>query len=520
MTENTPDLLEKFYMPFGGKLNPENRWVKLSQLIPWDQIELQYVDAFKSPVRGEKALPVRVALGSLIIKERLGLSDRETTLQIMENPYLQYFIGHTEFVDAEPFHHSLMTHFRQRLGPEIIMQLNEWIIAEAAKAEDNEQRESQDDHDDDQDPDDGQLTLLVGDELTMPEVEPAPSKRKNKKGKASSPKKADAKPTRQTHKGHLILDATCAPADIKYPTDLGLLHHARTILEDIIDTLHGPHIGTKIKPRTHRNKARQAYLSVSKQRKPSKKTIRKALRKQLSYVRRNLQIIEEQTKDTSLQLLSRRQYRRLLVIHELYRQQQEMFDLKKHAVEDRIVSIDQPHVRPMVRGKAGASVEFGGKIAASVVDGYAHIENMQWDNFNEAKTLQTSVESYKQRYGYYPEAILADKLYRNRENLRYCKERGIRLSGPRLGRPSKDGPSREVLKQERDDAAERNQIEGKFGEGKRRFGLGRIQARLAHTSQTVIALQFLVMNLERRLRVLFYLIFRWFRMDTKMSWVG
>lgn len=111
-------------------------------------------------------------------------------------------------------------------------------------------------------------------------------------------------------------------------------------------------------------------------------------------------------------------------------------------------------------------------------------------------------------------------LYRNRENLRYCKERGIRLSGPRLGRPSKDGPSSEVLKQERDDAAERNQIEGKFGEGKRRFGLGRIQARLAQTSQTVIALQFLVMNLERRLRVLFHLIFRWFRMDKKISWVG
>lgn len=132
---------------------------------------------------------------------------------------------------------------------------------------------------------------------------------------------------------------------------------------------------------------------------------------------------------------------------------------------------------------------------------------MQWNNFNEAKTLQASIESYKQRFGYYPEAVLADKLYRNRENIRYCKERGIRLSGPKLGRPPKEGRKADQ-KQERQDAAERNQIEGKFGEGKRKFGLDRIRARLAHSSETVIAIQFMVMNLERRLRVLFFLLIR------------
>lgn len=132
---------------------------------------------------------------------------------------------------------------------------------------------------------------------------------------------------------------------------------------------------------------------------------------------------------------------------------------------------------------------------------------MQWNNFNEAKTLQASIESYKQRFGYYPEAVLADKLYRNRENIRYCKERGIRLSGPKLGRPPKEGRKADQ-KQERQDAAERNQIEGKFGEGKRKFGLDRIRARLAYSSETVIAIQFMVMNLERRLRVLFFLLIR------------
>lgn len=507
MTENMPDLLEQFYLPFGGKLNPENRWVKLAALIPWDKVEQKYVEVFKSPNKGKKALPVRVALGALIIKERLGLSDRETTLQIMENPYLQFFIGYAEFVDKEPFHHSLMTHFRERLGPEIVMEINEWIIEEAAKSEEPESDEFQDDDDDH--PNDGQLTFQVSDELSIPEDLPPVSKPKKK---AASPQTSSVTHTaQQTHRGKLILDATCAPADIKYPTDLGLLNHAREILEDIIDTLHEPHIGTTAKPRTYRNKARQAYLSVSKQRKASRTTIRKAVRKQLSFVKRDLQIIKKQVAKTPLTQLSRRQYQRLLVIQELYRQQREMFDSQSHAIPDRIVSLDQPHVRPMVRGKAGSQVEFGAKIAASVVDGYSRIESMQWDNFNEAKTLQDSVESYKQRHGVYPEAILADKLYRNRENLRYCKERGIRLSGPRLGRPPKDGPSKAVLQQEREDASERNQIEGKFGEGKRKFGLGLIQARLANTSQTVIALQFLVMNLERRLRVLFFLIFRWCR---------
>src|SRR5690625_3145822 len=167
MTENMPDLLEQFYLPFGGKLNPENRWVKLAALIPWDKVEQKYVKAFKSPNKGEKALPIRVALGALIIKERLGLSDRETTLQIMENPYLQFFIGHAEFVDKEPFHHSLMTHFRERLGPEVVMEINEWIIEEAAKSEEPESDDSQDDDDDH--PNDGQLTFQVSDELSIPE---------------------------------------------------------------------------------------------------------------------------------------------------------------------------------------------------------------------------------------------------------------------------------------------------------------------------------------------------------------
>jgi len=141
--------------------------------------------------------------------------------------------------------------------------------------------------------------------------------------------------------------------------------------------------------------------------------------KLLRYFSRNLRIINMLAEKTSLTQLSPWLYRQLLVISEMYRQQQEMYHKRSHSVEDRIVSLSQPHVRPIVRGKVNAPVEFGATIAISLVDGYARMEKLSWDNFNESMTLKAAVDAYVQRYGCYPEAILADQIYRNRENLRY-----------------------------------------------------------------------------------------------------
>ncbi|MCK9905292.1 IS5 family transposase, partial [Frankia sp. Cpl3] len=309
------------------------------------------------------------------------------------------------------------------------------------------------------------------------------------------------------NEGTLLLDATCAPADVAYPTDLDLLNDAREKLEAIIDTLHEPVVGKVAKPRTYREKARKQYLAVSKQRRPGPKVIRKAIKRQLGYVGRNLAIIAEQAKEQPLTLLNRKAYRDLLVIHELYRQQLEMYSKRTHQIEDRIVSIHQPHVRPIVRGKAKARVEFGAKIAVSMTKGYAFLDRLSWDNFNESTTFIEAIEKYRSRMGYYPAVVQADQIYRTRENRNFCKQHGIRLSGPALGRPPKDGQTSEQRNLVKQDAGERNAIEGKFGEGKRKYGLGRIRARLAQTSESVITLQLLVMNLEHRLRVLFCFIF-------------
>lgn len=143
------------------------------------------------------------------------------------------------------------------------------------------------------------------------------------------------------------------------------------------------------------------------------------------------------------------------------------------------------HVRPIVRGKASASTEFGAKLSVSLVNGIARVDHLSWDNFNESTDLQTQVETYRKRFGYYPESVHADKIYRTRENRKFLKDRDIRMSGPPLGRPPviADLNERRLAQSQcHQDELDRIPIEGKFGQGKRRFSLNRILAKLPETS--------------------------------------
>jgi len=181
-----------------------------------------------------------------------------------------------------------------------------------------------------------------------------------------------------------------------------------------------------------------------------------------------------------------------------------MFDERKHQCEHRIVSLHQPHVRPIVRGKVRAGTEFGAKLTASVVNGYCQIERLSWEAYNEIEDLEGAVEAYQVRYGHYPERVLSDQIFRTRKNLSYCKEHGIHLNGRPLGRPPKDKALYAEQKcLERSESGERNAIEGKFGEGKSSYSLGRVMMRRQDTSETSIYLTFLVMNLQKSLREFF-----------------
>lgn len=459
---------DEFFLPFGGTLDGENRWVRLAALIPWDMFEDDYADQLSSS-NGAGALPFRVALGALIIKERLRITDRETVEQIKENPYLQYFLGFSEFIQEAPFDASMLVHFRKRISDELISSINEKVIESALEKQHNGSSSAPENQDNDH------------------EDDPPPNS------------------------GKLIIDATCTPADIRYPTDLSLLNEAREKTERIIDTLWENRRATcsiHKKPRTYRKRARKDFVTVVKQQKDRNKNSRKALRKQLCYLKRNLSHIDRLSKEVPLTVLSKFLYRSLLVVSEVYRQQQEMYTCKTHRISDRIVSITQPHVRPIVRGKAGKKVEFGAKISASSCDGYSIVDRISWDAYNENEDLIEQAKRYRKRFGYYPVSIHADKIYRTRDNRRWCKKHKIRLSGPALGRPQKvsDENSREIKRQRvlsRQDEIDRIDIEGRFGHSKRRYGLDRVMAKLTDTSACVIALVFLVMNLEKILRDLF-----------------
>ncbi len=450
--------------PIGGKLRSDNRWVILAKIIPWEAAEEIYKRSLAETWMGAPAKESRVALGSLIIKERLGITDEETVEQIRENPYLQYFIGKEGYSDEMPFDPSMMVHFRKRFNFKDVKTINEKMLAMRRE--------------------------------------------KERRDKKDTDGKDNPKATGGTNEGQLIVDATCAPADIRYPTDLSILNEAREKAEEIIDILFEPDVGKMIKPRTYRKKARKQFVEAIKKRHRTKAETRKAIGKQLRFLKRDLKTIRELVKRHGLSGLGKRKRKDLMVIHEVYRQQEIMYRTKTHRIEGRIVSISQPHVRPIVRGKARADVEFGAKLSISLVDGYCYANKMSWEAYNEACDLKEQIEEYRERFGYYPQSVHADKIYRTRDNITYCRDRGIRLSGPKLGRPEKypdAATSKLQAKQMRKDEIDRIPVEGKFGNAKRKGSLACIMAKLACTSEAVISIAFLVLNLDRLLRVIFCL---------------
>jgi len=265
--EDNPNQLsiEEFKTPFYHGLDKNNRWVRLAQVLPWEEMTKIYTQSLNK-IFGRPATPTRVVIGALIIKHKQRLSDEETIAAIQENPYLQYFIGYEEFSHKPPFDPSLFVTIRKRLGEEALDQMNEKFISMVKGAEKEQASQSK-------------------------KKKRKSSKPSNSSGE-SPEQRAEGSPEEPTHKGVLLLDATVAPADIKYPTDLDLLNTSREHSERLIDMLYEPEAG-KVKPRTYRRKARKDYLSLAKKRKKSVKELRKGLRKQLNYLKRNLHTINK-----------------------------------------------------------------------------------------------------------------------------------------------------------------------------------------------------------------------------------
>lgn len=461
-----------FGQPAGMKMSEENRWVKKAALIPWDEIEKRYACLFQSGT-GNPAKPLRLALGALLIQNEYRYSDDETVLQIQEGPYLQYFCGLPEYQDEPPFDGSTMVWFRKRLTAEVLGEINELILQkfvadEQAKTEAESEKQASSDGE-----------------------KPAETSSSEEKENDDNDKNPPP-PAEPENKGTLIMDATCAPQNIRYPQDLSLLNECREKLEGLIDELCKQREEIE-KPRTYRKNARRDYLHVARKRKKSAKELHRGIGKQLRYIRRDLGHI-----DTLLPLgctLTPQQTELLQVLKMLFEQQLFMFENRCHTVENRIVSIAQPWLSPIVRGKTKAPTEFGAKLDISIADGFIRLEHQSFDAYNEAETLQEVVERYHERTGHYPERVLADKIYRNRNNLAFCREHHIRLSGPALGRPPKESSA--VKKTGHQDECDRIEVERAFSHAKGKFGLGLIRTRLRGTTRSAIALSIVALNLAR-----------------------
>ena len=197
------------------------------------------------------------------------------------------------------------------------------------------------------------------------------------------------------------------------------------------------------KPRTYRREARKEYLALAKSKKRTEKKIRATIRKQLGYVRRDLEYLENYMEEGYV--LPPKYTGYYLTIQKLYEQQKYMYDNRTHSVENRIVSISQPYLWPIVRGKAKIPVEFG-----------------------------------------------VNQLYQTRENRNFCRDHNITMSGSKLGRPSKNKKS---TKEEYQDNVDRIEVERFFSSGKRCNGAGLIMTKLEETILSSIAMSILVTNL-------------------------
>lgn len=450
-----------FNQSCGMQLDTSNEWIGLAERIPWDICEIMYAEMFPSKT-GHPAFSVRVALGSLIIKQRRHLSDRELVKEIQESPYLQYFIGFPKFQKEAPFTASVLVYFRKRIDVDFLAKVNDMILENSA-----------------------------------------PTREHNKDNENDRAKKVSEAPDENGNIGTAIRDATISPSNIRYPQDFSLTNEAREKLEATIDRLHKSYHPWK-KPRTYRRTARQEYLELSKSKKKTVKKIRSYLRRDLERIRRDVEYIEEYREagyELTVSELSLYE-----TIKELYRQQKYMFDHKTHTVENRIVSLSQPYIRPIVRGKAKTPVEFGAKYDISIDEnGHARLEKINFDPYNESTIFIDAIERYHTRTGHYPKRVLVDKIYRTRENLRFCKDKHIEISGPKLGRPAEGTPK--SSKDEKQDEKDRIEVERFFSLDKRRNGAGLIMTKLSDTTLNTIALTVLVTNLFATTASIFFVLY-------------
>jgi IS5 family transposase len=480
--------LSLFQTPFEQSLSATNRWVRMAELVPWDKMAKVFFEHL-SEQHGRPTVDLRVILGALMVKHIEALSDEDTIQYIQENIYAQYFVGLSSFQTAPVFAPSLFVEIRKRLGHKGSARLNDLMIKQARQVKVIKHRRKPSDGAAPQE-DQGEKDDKVSGDISSQEID---------NQQDNTPDQEEAKSKMVANQGTLIVDATVAPLHIAYPTDTGLLNHAREHSEQLIDRLfeRNPELWPS-KPRTYRRTAKRDFVAFNKKRKKTPKDIRKATAQQLRYVRRNIKTLHKMLdclEHRGLEVVwDQYQWRTFWIIQELYRQQDAMYRDKRRRIDDRIVSIQQPHARPIKRGKGGRKdTEFGPKINVSITEGIARVDQIDFSAFNESTFLLEQIEAYRALFGYYPATVLADKIYWTRKNRKLLKTKGIEIGGVPLGRKAQQSKYEKQKDRKRNN--KRSEIEGKFGQAKSKYSLDKVMTRLPDTIQAQINLIFLAVNL-------------------------
>ncbi len=430
------ELLFKELFPLGGKLDENNRWFKYRSLIDWDKLEQEYMEYFSNT--GRPGLDAHLVIGTLCIKHMMGVSDVEVTIMIQENPYMQYFCGLEQFATKKLLDDSSLTKLRKKIGVKFFRRLENSILEELKKKK---------------------IIRSCG----------------------------------------MIIDATVFPSNIRYPTDTGLLNQAREWLVKVIDEL-----GEKIERsvRTYKRVARKTYLNLTKKKNKTSKQIRKANKQMLQFVRRNIrqlkEIIEEMEKLGYK--ITDKVMERLKVIEKIYEQQRAMYREKTRQIKDRIVSLNQPQVRPICRGKSGKKTEFGPKGVLTLVDGFLFLDKLSNNAFSEADTelVRTQIENFEQKFGKTPNYCTGDGAYGTRKNREMLKEMDIRDAFKKLGRNALERDKKDRWKKKKQ--RERSQIEGFIGNSKEHYECGRIKYRIDGGDEIWVRMGLTMMNLRRAMQ--------------------
>jgi transposase, IS5 family len=275
----------------------------------------------------------------------------------------------------------------------------------------------------------------------------------------------------ETHVG--MMDATVYESRIGYPTDVKLLWESCSwIYKQSLQLC----VRNRIrKPRFNFQGQQDRFLAYQRRRKRSRRKEKRLRQGLVKFLGRLLERFDQLSEQVNVPLTSEHDRTRLKTIRRLYYQQREHVEHPGKKIQDRIVSLHKPHVRPIIRGKETKAVEFGAKVHLLQVNGINFIEHLSYDAFNEGTRLKQTIWLHQSYFGACHQ-IAADKIYATNENRKYCKKNDIATCFVQKGRQGHYGDQASVLRKELG-RQRATVLEGSFGNEKNHYLLNKIRAR-------------------------------------------